>query len=331
MPHIISRDTDRASSADLRTMNSSTTHTSLSLRRLSESIVRWRESSTGFAHPEESLLVIQGSDALGYLNAMSASDLSTLPATCWRAAAFTNAQGRLVAWARVARHEGAIVAVVPGAGTAGVLRDHLLRHRLRSQVEIALREDLVTTYRIQDPRWNPLALSGEIDGEGAVGHSWLPLDLTIGHPREGPSATRDPHADAVLRFSEIEAGLVRLPGRLSGLFTLPALGPHLISLVSLTKGCFPGQEVVRKMLRGGRGHRFLAWGIANAPVTGGVDLLDREGRVRATVLDSLVVDTDVVLQVVVERPDGNVSDIELLDPTGATRCYLVAIHGPTSA
>lgn len=288
---------------------------------LAEAVARAESSVRGPARLEESVLEIVGEDARDFLERMSATALAGVPSDRWQATLFTNAQGRVLAWCRLLiREEGCLLAV-PGSGTGRALEAHLVRHRLRSRFTTRVREDLAVWGDPRTPGSVPAALTGSFRSlDGASSYALEPLGITIRAEGGGGAETEDPNAFRAWRLREFRDGIVRLPASLSGAFTVPALGPFAVAMVALRKGCFPGQEVVRKMLRLGAGKRVLAWGEANAFFDAGTVLEDEDGRERASVLASLATDDRVFVQLVIrEEPTSPLPSLHAAGRAGTCR------------
>jgi folate-binding protein YgfZ len=292
---------------------------------LSETFVRERAAAGGPALLEDTVLEISGPDALEFLDRLAATALSGTAPGRWRTAAFSNGSGRLLAWGRILLDaDGRVRLAVPGHGGGESLETHLVRHVLRSRVTIARREDLAVWGDPRSPSWSPRVLAGEIErkaGEDSP-YELSPLGITIRPRVTDAGETGDPHALLAWRLRELEEDVVRLPGSLAGTFTLPALGPFVTALVSWHKGCFPGQEVVRKMLRLGSGKRRLARGEADGPLAAGTALVDESGRERATVLTSLPIAGRTLVQLVLVHDPDQPAPV-LREPSRGVRCRVL--------
>jgi folate-binding protein YgfZ len=65
-------------------------------------------------------------------------------------------------------------------------------------------------------------------------------------PRLEPLPDADPTDPAAWRLADIEAGVPEVPAVLSGSFVAQMLNLDLLDAISLTKGCYTGQEVVAR-------------------------------------------------------------------------------------
>jgi folate-binding protein YgfZ len=288
---------------------------------LADAVARAESSVRGPARLEESVLEIVGEDARDFLVRMSATALAGVPSDRWQATLFTNAQGRVLAWCRLLIREEGYLLAVPGSETGRALEAHLVRHRLRSRFTTRLREDLTVWADPRIPGSVPAALRGSFRSlDGTSSYALEPSGITIRAEDTGGTDTEDPNALRAWRLREFRDGIVRLPASLSGAFTVPALGPFTVAMVALRKGCFPGQEVVRKMLRLGAGKRVLAWGEADAIFDAGTVLDDEDGRERASVLASLAADDRVFVQLVIrEEPTSPLPSLHAAGRPGTCR------------
>ncbi len=295
---------------------------------LDEAIEREARASSGPARLDDTVLEIRGAEAQTFLDSMSATALATIPPGHWREALFTGAQGRVLAWCRLAVAAESCLLAVPGEGTGEELEAHLVRHRLRSRVTIATRGDLAVWGDPRAPARVPATSTGPfVGGDRDPPYGLEPAGIAIRAPEPGEKG--DPHALLAWRLQEFREGRVRLPDSLSGAFTVPALGAHAVSMVALHKGCFPGQEVVRKMLRLGHGKRVLAWGEANGSLEAGASLNDEDGQERATVLASLASAERVFVQLIVRLEPGHAAP-SLRSPESGTSCRILALMPASS-
>ena len=289
-----------------------------------------RTRAWGPACLNETVLDLRGPDALAFLESLSATSLASIPVGGWRCAAFANAQGRLVAWGRLVSCGEYFLLAIPGEGTGTLLAAHFARHRLRSRFTIEARDDLTVSGEPEGSSWNPAAVAGTVS-RGGTEETWRlePSSVVIRGAREGTMAP-DPDADRAWSIRELAAGIVRLPASLTGTFTIPALGPFTASLVALDKGCFPGQEVVRKMLRLGHGKRVLAWAESDVTFEAGATLVDETERERGRVLGSIADEGRFLVQLVVQLEGGSEPQ-ELHAPDRASVCRIRGLMPPVGA
>ena len=289
-----------------------------------------RTRAKGPACLNETVLELRGPDTLAFLESLSTTSLASIPVGGWRCAAFANAQGRLVAWGRLVSCGENFLLAVPGEGTGALLAAHFARHRLRSRLTIETRDDLTVAGNPEGSSWNPAAIAGTV-GRDPTEESWRlePSSVVIRGGRKG-TMTSDSDADRAWRLRELAAGIVRLPSSLTGTFTIPALGPFVVSLVALDKGCFPGQEVVRKMLRLGHGKRVLAWAESDVTFEAGATLVDETERERGRVLGSIADEGRFLVQLVVQLEGGSEPQ-ELHAPDRASVCRIRGLMPPVGA
>ena len=208
------------------------------------------------------VVAVGGPDAPAYLQGQLSQDVEPLVAGAAADALVLEPDGKLTALVRVTRTEdGYLLDTARGWGEA--VLERLRRFRLRTKVELELRE------------WACVALRGAGVAAGALGGPappWvLPVDWngTSGADLLGPGAEeRVPGGavwcdDAAWEALRIEAG-IPVMGRELDRRTIAAEAHLVARAVSLTKGCYTGQELVARLdARGSRVARRLCGVVAD--------------------------------------------------------------------
>ncbi len=147
-------------------------------------------------------------------------------------------KARVIAPLRVLRRSDDDFLLLTEAGLGEVVRDHLVRTRFAAKAEVELEEHTST-----------LVFGGDVDGipnrdygESAVEVLDAHLELTLD--------------DGALEVMRIEAGTPAW-GREVDERVLPAEAGLVERAVSLTKGCYPGQEPIARLHYRGHANRGL--------------------------------------------------------------------------
>lgn len=207
------------------------------------------------------VLEISGRDAAAFLQAQTMNDVAALADGCWQWNGCLSPRGRLLALFALLRHDAErFWLVLPDVG-AEDLAQQLRRYVFRAKVALQPRTDIAALGAIGaaahacTPRGDQ-ARAG-IDG-GAVA-----LDMGGAEPRQlllSGAASPPPDApDAVAHWRRLDLahGLPRLDAAQHDAFTPQMLSLERLGAFSLTKGCYPGQEIVARTHYLGQARRTL--------------------------------------------------------------------------
>ncbi len=197
---------------------------------------------------------VTGPDALSYLQGQVSQDLGTLAPGDSAETLVLSPQGKLDGYGRVARTGDETVCIVVDGGLGEAMLERLRRYKLRVAADLEL-----VSWRallLRGPAARPAAsevdaeISLEVDDPGFSGCDLVapavanPAGVALGDPA-GYEAAR------------IEAG-VPVMGRELTAKTIPQEAGLVPRAVSLTKGCYTGQELVARLdARGNRVARRL--------------------------------------------------------------------------
>jgi folate-binding protein YgfZ len=211
-----------------------------------------------FRLPHLAVLRFSGVDALSFLQGQISNDTRQLAENKPLLAAYSSAQGRVLALIYLLPHSSGVAAILPREilnSTAERMRKFVLRAKVRIEDP---GDSLVVAGRFNA---NPGAPSGysETDGIGtaSVGRDssreWL-----IG-PAERIAATDDParQVETAWRLADIRAGLPQIYAATSEAFVAQMLNLDLLDGISFTKGCYTGQEIIARTQHLGRIKRRL--------------------------------------------------------------------------
>jgi folate-binding protein YgfZ len=188
---------------------------------------------------------VSGPQAEDYLQRMVSNDVSALAPGETCDALLLTPKARVIAPLRIARRstEDFLLLTEPELGET--VRDHLVRARFAARAEIALEEH------------DSYVVFGDVEPEAPI---VLPLDEYGVRAWEAVGAEPPGEAerveDAELERMRIEAGTPRY-GREIDDRVLPAEAGLVERAVSLTKGCYPGQEPIARLHYRGHANRGL--------------------------------------------------------------------------
>jgi folate-binding protein YgfZ len=256
------------------------------------------------------VLRFSGPDAVQFLQGQLSNDMRRLEQGRTTLAAYSSAQGRVLAVLHLLPHSSGILAVLPRE-LAEPTRERLRKFVLRAKVQIENLSDgwVVTGFHdgaalraagLSMPE--PGASYHEIDGAGIASLAadparfWVvsaPSPVETAAAGSTPTtagaaaaaAANTPTAAAVehdWRLADIRAGLPQIYAATSEMFVAQMLNLDLLDGISFTKGCYTGQEIIARTQHLGRiKRRTLRLGLPHGPWVLGetVELLDgRSGR-----------------------------------------------------
>jgi folate-binding protein YgfZ len=187
------------------------------------------------------ILDARGADVRTFLQGQVSHDMTLLAGRGSLLAALNNPQGRVIAVLRLLHVASDHVLIVLPADLAEMVRQLLAKYVLRAKVTIA------------EPggTWRVYGITGPDAGMAASTRLHMPMDATdwrqlIVAPRGEPLPEGHPADAASWRLADIEAGLPEVLVATSGNFVAQMLNLDLVDAISLTKGCYTGQEVVAR-------------------------------------------------------------------------------------
>jgi tRNA-modifying protein YgfZ len=225
------------------------------------------------------ILRFTGADALSFLQGQVSNDTQPLSQSTPVSAAYSTAQGRVLALIYLLPHSSGVVAILPREilpATMERMRKFILRAKVR--IEDAADTLVVAGRRGAPSRGGatPASRYVEHDGIGTapVGHDgnrhWVigPPEK-IAAPADAAAAKR---IEDDWRLADIRAGLPQVYAATSEAFVAQMLNLDLLDGISFTKGCYTGQEIIARTQHLGRIKRRLfrlslpsgAWSIGQA-------------------------------------------------------------------
>jgi len=226
-------------------------------------------SSVGALHSGRDVLRVVGPDALEYLQGQCSQDVAALVPGTSADALLLSPQGKLDALVRVARlgDEELLVDVDAGYGEAVTKRLARFKLRVKAVIEpsgwrcVSLRGPSALAFETVEAATLGAAVVLRYEWNGVVG-----VDL-LGEAPEVPTGTRRCGAEA-WHSVRVEAGIPQMGSELDER-TIAAEAGLLERCVSLTKGCYTGQELVARLdARGNKVSRRLR-GLVMIPLPNG--------------------------------------------------------------
>lgn len=216
-----------------------------------------------FALPGHSVLELSGRDAAAFLHAQAMNEVRSLDDGRWQWNGVLSPKGRVLALFALLRltpeRWWAILPDVP----ARDFEAHLLRFRFRAKVAFTVREDLHACGLLQrsgDAKGPVAALAADgsvlLDMSGESERSLL-LQPSAGKP--------DADAAAAWLRDDLRHGLPRLDATQHDAWTPQMLSLERLQAFSVSKGCYPGQEIVARTHFLGQAKRQLALLLLAAP------------------------------------------------------------------
>jgi folate-binding protein YgfZ len=231
-----------------------------------------------------SLLACSGADATAFLQAQTMNDLRALVPGQWQWNGWLNPKGRVIClFALWRRSEQDYLALLPDF-PASELQPLLQRYVFRSKLRLAVAEDLAVA-----GSFDAAAGAGARDHSQAQGEGWrfdfggesLARSLLL-LPRDC-CAPPESGFEARWRDADLAHGLPRLdPGQREA-WTPQMLSLQRLNAFSLSKGCYPGQEIVARTHYLGQAKRELVL-LAGDSISAGAAVAGTDGRSLGTVV-----------------------------------------------
>lgn len=209
------------------------------------------------------LVRVSGADAGTFLSGQLTQDVGDLDPTQHRIGAYCTAQGRMLAILRVFRRANDYYALLPRA-LRDVTIERLRRYVMRAKVQLAPADDLVAV-GIAGPH-SVSAIERTLGQALAAGACMTQRDVTALHlpgptPRfmivAAPAAMQivwrewralaTPVGAHIWDWLDIQAGLPTVLPQTVEAFVPQMANLDLVGGISLSKGCYPGQEIVARM------------------------------------------------------------------------------------
>jgi tRNA-modifying protein YgfZ len=222
--------------------------------------------------PHLGALRIAGPDAINFLQGQVSNDTRRLAAGEPLLAAYSSAQGRVIAVLNLLPHTSGVIALLP-RDVLAVTAERLRKFVLRAKVKIEDVTDRLSIIGVLDPAGLSAAAQDVPDargylerdgvaiarvgprtaGDGAVGSGaqqttrfWIVRETSL------PFEHADADIEAAWRLADIRAGLPAVYAANSEAFVAQMLNLDLIDGISFAKGCYTGQEIIARTQNLGR-------------------------------------------------------------------------------
>jgi len=205
------------------------------------------------------ILRFTGADALSFLQGQVSNDTQRLTDNTPVLAAYSTAQGRVLALIYLLPHSSGVAAILPReilAPTLERMRKFILRAKVR--IEDAGDSLVVAGQFGANPTANSHYVERDGIGTAPVGHDhnryWI-----IGAPDQiaAADAATEKRLEEQWRLADIRAGLPQVYAATSEAFVAQMLNLDLLDGISFTKGCYTGQEIIARTQHLGRIKRRL--------------------------------------------------------------------------
>jgi tRNA-modifying protein YgfZ len=217
------------------------------------------------------VLRFSGPDAIGFLQGQVSNDTLPLSRGAPVLAAYSTAQGRVLAILHLLPHSSGILGLLPrevAASTQDRLRKFVLRAKVKvedvsEQIGVAGMDGIALSAAGIDGAPGPMGYVekdgvgiGRVRGDAASARYWVVGDdasiARVASSRESDRIELD------WRLGDIRDGLPQVYAATSELFVAQMLNLDLIGGISFSKGCYTGQEIIARTQHLGRIKRRLS-------------------------------------------------------------------------
>jgi folate-binding protein YgfZ len=211
-----------------------------------------RSGGAGFYEQKRGLIAVWGKEAVQFLDGMITNDMKTFADGAQMLAAFPNAQGRLLALVRVRRQGGKFLFETEEA-TRGTLFQSLHRFTLAGDFFVEDWSDNYACFEAFGPRQDVYQPNADDKWPDALGFE-RPHGASYFVPADQADRFRSfltnengyaPISDELYETLRIEAGIPKHGIDMDETTVVPELG--LDGLISYTKGCYVGQEIIARI------------------------------------------------------------------------------------
>jgi folate-binding protein YgfZ len=201
-----------------------------------------RENGIGFYEQKRGLLEVSGKEAIQFLNGMITNDIAKLEENAQMSAAFSNAQGRLLAVVRVLRKDGKFLFETEEATHEKVL-NNLFRFTYAGDFFV---EDLSENFRFFRISNFKSEISDAIIFQTNFGADYfVPKDSAENFKAELLSQNAVEISNELYEVWRIENGLPLYGVDMDETTIVPEIG--LPETISYNKGCYIGQEIIARI------------------------------------------------------------------------------------
>ena len=201
------------------------------------------------------MLALEGPDAVEFAHAQFASDVKALEVGRWQWSTWLNPKGRVIALFALLRTGAQSLRLVLPDANATLVGDTLRKFVFRRKVTLTpLAEPSIAGAFATLEAGNRVLVGTEDSDEG------LRLAISPGRTLRlgGAPAVESTAALAAWNVADLRAGIPRLGETQVEQWTPQQLGRERLQAYSVSKGCYPGQEIVARTHFLGKAKRQLA-------------------------------------------------------------------------
>lgn len=229
-----------------------------------------RSGGIGVHEQERGLIAVWGGEAVQFLDGLITNDVKTLEKDQQRLAAFPNAQGRLLAVARVI-NQGDRFLVETEEATQQALFQNLFRFTFAGDFFV---EDLSSDYRCVEAFGSQTTAFAE--GVIFTGQSSVTCFHPLAYDKPVEMDGAVDISDELYETFRIENGIPRYGVDMDETTIVPELG--LEGLISYEKGCYIGQEIIARIHFRGHVAKQLTGLRLSSDVETGTELTTPDGK-----------------------------------------------------
>jgi folate-binding protein YgfZ len=284
-------------------------------------------------------VLVNGSDALAFLQGQLTADLRQLGPTRALFGAACNAQGRVqTVVTLLERREGMVLLLQQAFAERTVARFRAIALSAKVSFELvpwgvaALFPDAATSAGHELPAQPGTCMTA---GDVTWLRFWGPEErhLVIApDPALRALTGETPDLACAWRRSDVMSGLPRIHAATQNSFVPQMINLDVLGGVSFDKGCYVGQEVVARARRGGVSRRMFGFSAACEPAAPGTEVLSLEGVVTGAVVDAVSSPTGSSLLAVVDLDQASAAlslrDLAHSELTLAPLPYAVPVERP---
>jgi len=202
-----------------------------------------RSGGAGVFEQKRGLIAVSGKEAVQFLDGMITNDMKTLEDGQQMLAAFPNAQGRLIALVRVLR-QGDRFFIETEEATIEKVYQSLFRFTFAGDFFV---EDVSEVYRYFEMfgKETPTLSDGHFFNSAASNACFIPIDRAEYFCRGFIASGAVAISDGLYETLRIESGIPKYGVDMDETTIVPELG--LEGMISYTKGCYIGQEIIARI------------------------------------------------------------------------------------
>jgi len=206
-----------------------------------------RSGGAGFYEQRRGLIAVWGKEAVQFLDGMITNDMKTLRDGEQMLAAFPNAQGRLLAAVRVLR-EGDRFLLETEEATREKLYQNLFRFTFAGDFYVEDLSEQYSYFEIFGTSEITIPYEGSVAafrGRGGSLGMFLTLDYVDQFRKQLAAANAIAIDDELYETLRIESGIPKFGVDMDETTIVPELG--IDEMISYTKGCYIGQEIIARI------------------------------------------------------------------------------------